>query len=132
MAVYIIYLCIGYRRIGRAVFLNRTEELEQLQGWWDGEARELITVYGRRQVGKTELLVRFLADKPAIYFYADRQVLPDHLRAFTEQVLTVADDPVLRLQPFSSWEAALTYVFRLAQERRLALVLDEFSYAVDA
>ncbi len=114
------------------MFLNRLQELAQLHRWWEGDTPELITVYGRRQVGKTELLVRFLENKPAIYFYADRQVLPDHLRAFTEQVLALADDPVLRLQPFSSWEAALTYVFRLAQERRLALVLDEFSYAVDA
>jgi len=114
------------------MFLNRASELEQLERWWDGNAPELITLYGRRQVGKTELLVHFLDGKPAIYFYADRQVAGDHLRAFTEQVLTLADDPVLRLQPFTSWEAALTYVFRLAQQRRIALVLDEFSYAVDA
>jgi AAA+ ATPase superfamily predicted ATPase len=76
--------------------------------------------------------VRFLADKPTVYFYADRQVLLDHLRAFTEQVLALVDDPVLRLQPFNSWEATLTYVLRLAQDRRLALVIDEFSYAVEA
>src|SRR5437660_568810 len=39
---------------------------------------------------------------------------------------------MLRLHPFGSWEAALTYVLRLAQDRRIALVIDEFSYAVDA
>jgi AAA+ ATPase superfamily predicted ATPase len=114
------------------MFLNRNRELETLQRWWDGGQPELITLYGRRQVGKTELLIHFLAGKPAIYFYADRQLLPDQLRAFTEQVLVVADDPLLRLQPFVSWEAALTYVFRLAERHRLALVIDEFSYAVDA
>ena len=70
------------------MFLNRASELEQLERWWDGNAPELITLYGRRQVGKTELLVHFLDGKPAIYFYADRQVAGDHLRAFTEQVLT--------------------------------------------
>lgn len=114
------------------MFLNRTTELTKLQRWWDGGQPEVVTVYGRRQVGKTELLVRFLEGKPAIYFYADRQLVTDHLLAFTEQVLTLEDDPVLRLQPFTSWEAALTYVFRLAETRRLALVIDEFSYAVDA
>ncbi len=114
------------------MFRNRLTELARLQRWWDGGEVELITLYGRRQVGKTELLVQFLQDKQAIYFYADRQLLPDHLRAFTEQVLHYADDPVLRLQPFTSWEAALTYVFRLAATVRLAVVIDEFSYAVDA
>lgn len=114
------------------MFLNRTHELAQLQRWWDGDRPELVTLYGRRQVGKTELLVHFIADKSAIYFYADRQLVGDHLRAFTEQVLALADDPVLRVQPFASWEAALTYVLRLAEQRRVAIILDEFSYAVDA
>ena len=56
------------------MFLNRTHELAQLQRWWDGNQPELITLYGRRQVGKTELLVHFIAGKPALYFYADRQL----------------------------------------------------------
>ncbi len=114
------------------MFLNRITELARLQHWWDSGEVELIALYGRRQVGKTELLVQFLQDKQAIYFYADRQLLPDHLRAFTEQVLYYADDPVLRLQPFTLWEAALTYAFRRAATVRLAVVIDEFSYAVDA
>lgn len=114
------------------MYFNRNVELQYLQRWWDGDQPELITVYGRRQVGKTELLVRFLADKPALYFYADRQVVADHLRAFTEQVLSLVDDPVLRAQPFGSWEAALTYTLRLAQDDRLAIIIDEFSYAADA
>jgi len=114
------------------MFLNRTHELAQLQRWWDGNQPELITLYGRRQVGKTELLVHFIAGKPALYFYADRQLVGDHLRAFTKQVLALADDPVLRLQPFTLWEAALTYALRLAEQRRVAIILDEFSYAVDA
>lgn len=114
------------------MFLDRVRELALLTRWWDSDRPELVTVFGRRQVGKTELLVRFLDGKPAIYFYADRQLVSDHLRAFTEQVLTLADDPVLRVQPFTSWEAALTYVLRLAQDNRIAVVIDEFSYAVDA
>ena len=114
------------------MFLNRWQELTALQEWWDGGRPELITVYGRRQIGKTDLLVHFLADKSAIYFYADRRLVADHLRALTEQVLALVDDPVLRVQPFTSWEAALTYVLRLAATERLALVIDEFSYAVDA
>ena len=72
------------------MFLNRTRELEMLGQWWWAIRPELISVYGRRQVGKTDLLVQFLAGKSAIYFYADRQPLPDQLRAFTEQVALLA------------------------------------------
>lgn len=113
------------------MFFNRTRELELLQRWWDTDQPELVTIYGRRQVGKTELLTQFCAGKPSIYFYADRQPLADQLRALSEQVLAFADDPVLRVQPFASWEAALTYVMRLGEQRRLGLIIDEFSYAVE-
>lgn len=75
-------------------------------------------------MGKTELLVHFLADKRALYFYADQQVVADHLRAFTEQVLALVRDPVLEVQPFTSWEAALAYTLRLAQDERLAIVIE--------
>ena len=114
------------------MFIDRATELASLQRWWEANQPELVTLYGRRQVGKTELLVQFLADKPTIYFYADRQLTADHLRAFTEQVQALVEDPVLLLQPFTSWEAAFTYVLRLASSRRIAVVIDEFSYAVDA
>ncbi len=114
------------------LFLNRTRELSLLDRWWQSNQPELVTLYGRRQIGKTELLVHFLEGKPAIYYYADRQPLADQLNAFSEQVLALVDDPVLRLQPFTSWEAALTYTLRLAEKDRLAIVIDEFSYAVDS
>src|SRR4051794_33811568 len=113
-------------------FLDREAELNRLAQWWTSGETEFVTVFGRRQVGKTELLVRFIADKRAIYFYADRQVTAAQLRAFTDQVLSLEDDPVLRVQPFTTWEAALTYTLRLAERQRLAIVIDEFSYAADA
>jgi AAA+ ATPase superfamily predicted ATPase len=47
------------------VFLNRSRELEQLEHWWSGSQPEFITMYGRRQIGKTELLVQFFQNKPA-------------------------------------------------------------------
>lgn len=113
-------------------FLDREFEQRRLHEWWDEGRPELITMYGRRQIGKTELLVRFINDKPAIYFYADQQPVADQLRAFTEQVLRLEDDSLLQIQPFSTWDAGLTYVLRLAEQRRIAIVLDEFSYAVDS
>ncbi len=48
----IIHSCIGDSRVGRVgMFLNRLAELARLQRWWDGGEVELITLYGRRQVG---------------------------------------------------------------------------------
>ena len=64
--------------------MNRARELAALQGWWDAGNPELITVYGRRRIGKPDLLTQFLAGKSAIYFYADRRLVADRLRAFTE------------------------------------------------
>jgi AAA+ ATPase superfamily predicted ATPase len=48
------------------MFYDRTAELQRLESWWHGDRPEFVTVYGRRQIGKTELLVHFLAEKRAI------------------------------------------------------------------
>jgi hypothetical protein len=45
-------------------FIGRRTELKVL------EQSEMVPVYGRRRVGKTELLLRFASDKPTVYFTA--------------------------------------------------------------
>ncbi|MCD4780030.1 MAG: hypothetical protein K8S27_05700, partial [Candidatus Omnitrophica bacterium] len=44
-------------------FVNRTRELEFLQRKYNSKEAELIIIYGRRRIGKTELLNEFAKDK---------------------------------------------------------------------
>lgn len=52
------------------MFIGRTKELEFLNEYYEKEENNLIVLYGRRGIGKTELLRRFSLNKQCIYYYA--------------------------------------------------------------
>ena len=52
------------------MFIDRKTELELLDQRYRSNQAELFVLYGRRRVGKTELLHAFCADKPHIFFIA--------------------------------------------------------------
>ena len=62
------------------MFVNRTAELALLEKHYASNQAELFALYGRRRVGKTELLAHFCEGKRQVFFVAD-QVSEPALRA---------------------------------------------------
>jgi AAA+ ATPase superfamily predicted ATPase len=58
------------------VFINRQAELQTLEKRYASDQAELFVLYGRRRVGKTELLTQFCRDRRHIFFVADLDVEP--------------------------------------------------------
>ncbi len=110
------------------MFINRHQELAALERMFQSGAAEFFVLYGRRRVGKTELLTQFCKEKRSIYFLASQLKERDHLRQLTETARPVINDPLLQSLVFDDWESALIYFTQQAQEERLVLVLDEFQY----
>ena len=110
------------------MFIDRHQELAALERMFHSEVAEFFVLYGRRRVGKTELLTQFCKGKRSIYFLASQLKERDHLRHLTETARHVISDPLLQSLVFDDWESALIYFAQQAQEERLVLVLDEFQY----
>ena len=51
-------------------------------------------LYGRRRVGKTELLQQFCRGRRAVYFLAAQVREKDNLRAFRDALAECLDDPL--------------------------------------
>jgi AAA+ ATPase superfamily predicted ATPase len=113
-------------------FFNRERELEQLEAAWHTVGSALVTLWGRRRVGKSTLLSRFATGKRALYLYGTRLAERDILADLARQAAEVFDEPYLRAAPFPTWDAALDYVAERARDERLLLVLDEFPYLCEA
>ena len=110
------------------MFIDRHQELAALEQMFQSELAEFFVLYGRRRVGKTELLTQFCKDKRSIYFLASQLKERDHLRQLTETARHLFDDPLLQTLVFDDWEAALVYFAQQSEKERLILVLDEFQY----
>lgn len=113
-------------------FIGRDRELSVLEELADSGRPEFFVLYGRRRVGKTELLQRFCQRRRAVYFLAAQVRDKDNLAAFRRTLREALDDPLLDGVEFADWSAALGYAAQRAREERLVVVLDEFPYLCEA
>src|SRR5262249_17243872 len=94
---------------------------------------QLLVLYGRRRVGKTELINRFREGKRLVYYQALQTTRAEQLRQVRDQIYLHQPDllpsPDIELP---SWEAVFRLFLRAAKTRRLGLVLDEFPYLCDS
>lgn len=117
-------------------FIGRKEELSRLEECYRSSSAELFVLYGRRRVGKTELLNQFCLDKPAIYYTATQTDGMDNLNQFTERCQSYFQEAMTAGISFKTIEALLTYLAEKANEHpngeKLIIILDEFPYWVNA
>jgi hypothetical protein len=115
-------------------FVDRALESRTLTEAWDSGRPELVLVHGRRRVGKSELLARFVAHRPVAYYVAAQQ-LPAVQLADIGRVLGAIAGGIADIGSglaIGGWEEALDVVARASERRRVGLVLDEFPYLADA
>lgn len=114
------------------MFVNRVAELSLLEKHYRSERAEFFVLYGRRRVGKTELLGHFCQGKPHIFFVAD-QVPEQTLRAsFSAAINDVLFGPGQVNAVYNTWDDLFNALARQAQNQRLIVVIDEFPYLVAA
>lgn len=114
------------------MFVNRQTELQLMQQRFDSAQGELFVLYGRRRVGKTELLAEFCRDKRHIFFVADLDVEPRLRAGLSAAVNTELIGPEAAGAVYSSWEDIFMLLARHAENERLVVVLDEFTYLIMA
>ena len=114
------------------MFVNRERELNLLEQRYRSGKAELFVLYGRRRVGKTELLRAFCKDKPHIFYMADLGTETASLAEFTRQISRFVFNASEAISPFSSWDAAFEFLANQSSQERLVVVIDEFTYLINA
>jgi len=108
-------------------FYDRADEFDALETAFESPDHEFYVVYGRRRVGKTELLKEFCSDRPHIYFLASQEAEHRQREKFVEQIAGHFDDRVPRIE---GWDEAFDYLAEKLTTERLVVVIDEFPYLV--
>ena len=115
----------------RSPFIARQRELKLLQDQWQSPNARLMILYGRRRVGKTRLVTHWIETSGvrALYWVADPTSSLDQLASFS-QTLYNFEGPGTAPDNFTyaTWAQAFQQIARLAQDQRIAVVLDEFTY----
>lgn len=106
-------------------FINRKNELESLEARYKDDKFEFIPIYGRRRVGKTELIKEFALNKKHIYFLSERTSAAENLNRFREKVADYYDDEILKSST-AGWKEIFKYIKN--KDERIIIALDEFPY----
>ena len=115
--------CFG----GLCMFIGREKELQALERLYGSDRFEFVVLYGRRRVGKTALISRFIADKRAVYCMGVESNAKQNLENLTRSILELSAGERINAT-FDSFQDALEHVFRLAENERIVLAIDEYPY----
>ncbi len=114
------------------MFVDREQELNFLNSALARADRgQMILLYGRRRVGKTELLRRWAMDSglPYTYWMADKEPPALQRRKLFARLFDV---PLNRAIDFAAWSEFWEWSAPRLAEKRQILILDELPYAITA
>ncbi|HEY8502233.1 MAG TPA: ATP-binding protein, partial [Solirubrobacterales bacterium] len=109
-------------------FHNRTDELSALDERLRSNRAEYFALYGRRRVGKSQLLLHFGERCRQFYFEATLGSRQDQLEDVTAELARFTGKGVYAEQPLTSWRAAFAAFGELLEEGQTMIVLDEFQF----
>lgn len=111
-------------------FIGRDEEIKKIKEMYKSAAFEALLLYGRRRIGKSELIkhsLQYFKGKK-IYYECKQTSEKNNVESLSALLSDAFDFPPISFQNF---EEILRFLFRRAEKEDLLLVIDEYSYLSD-
>ena len=112
-----------------SIFIDREKELLVLNERFRSNRAEFIILYGRRRIGKSELIEQFLKSARGIRFLAREESRHLQLKKFSLTCAEYFFEDFLKTTSFSDWDSFFSYLADRTGER-LVVAIDEFPYLV--
>ena len=111
-------------------FLGRTEQRKKLHRMLERERQTVSLIYGRRRVGKSELIKQVLRESniQSIYYECKQTT---ELNNVDSLAVLIAEKFGLPKPAFENMEEVLDFLFQKSCQDSLIFVLDEYSYLRD-
>lgn len=109
-------------------FIDRQEEMAALEAEYRRKEAAFVVLYGRRRVGKSELLKEFIRNKRALYYLATEESEVENRESFQTVAAEMLDIPLLESAPFKRWEDIFRLIADVPSDERTILIIDEFQY----
>ena len=104
-------------------FLGREKEMEVLENQYRKD-HSFVLMYGRRRVGKSTLITRFIQGKNAVYYSVNDDLGTMYLSGFTEAIREATGSNISR---FDSWSDAISFFVESGPGKKV-IAIDEFQY----
>ena len=108
-------------------FYGRTQQLDKLHKEMSSDDMRVTLIYGRRRVGKSELVkqaIKYSGIK-SIYYECKQVTEASNVQSICE---VISEEQGLPKLGYTSFDELMDYVFNLAREEKIVFVLDEYPY----
>lgn len=112
-------------------FIGREQDLNCLEENYQKDSG-FVVIYGRRRVGKTELIKQFIKGKNALYYLSMEEKEQDSLVRWTNAIAEFTNQPEMANTNISRWEFLFKNFADYKPNEKKILVIDEFPYLVKA
>lgn len=112
------------------MFIGRKNELSEIKDSLKTDRFESVLVYGRRRVGKTELINEGLKDSNSLLvsFECIKSTIKENLILFTNKIKDIFNDKYVN---FESFNDLFSYVFEKSLNQNIIFFIDEFSFLLE-
>lgn len=111
------------------MFYDREDELASLRVEHEREQFSLIIIYGRRRVGKTELIKEFCGDMSHVYHLVSQDSSKVQREKFVEALAEHRGERIPRIE---DWHDAIDYLDEVLATEKEFVAIDEFPYLVES
>jgi len=109
-------------------FINREQELSALEAAYHSTKPEFFLIYGRRRIGKTELVKKFVEGKPHLYFMAKEQPVDQEIERLGERF---SEKFNVHIKVSKDVDNTFTQMMaKVDPKEKFILVIDEFPFWV--
>lgn len=111
-------------------FIGRLKEQKLIFNIINRDLLDVVLIYGRRRVGKSELIKQCILQSNIknIYYECKQTTEMNNVESLSTLISSLYDLPKLY---FSGFEDVLRFLFEKSKQEKLILVLDEYSYLKD-
>ncbi len=113
------------------MFLGRDSELRSLQTKYKQKNSQLVVVYGRRRIGKSELLKHFCKEKSHLFFEGlESELTKVQIEIFLNEFGKQTQNPFVGKLKLKNWTEVFDYLTEYLRKKpgKTILVFDEFQW----
>jgi len=118
------------------MFVGRIKNLTFLEKQYNKQNFEFSVIYGRRRVGKTTLLKKYMNGKRVIYFQGIEANAKGNLEALGIAIDQILQPTSLAISSkrggYANFTDTLDVITELAQEEKLVFIIDEYPYLAES
>jgi len=113
------------------LFADRETELKFLEEHYKTKTAELIVIYGRRRVGKTEFTIQFSKNKPHIYFLADQRPETELIQELKQQMSLYLQNESFAKLAIHDWIELFNEFTKWNKSTHTIIIIDEFPVLIE-